>query len=532
MHEKSFKQLANSFYKFENDSIKALLIAKTYLKKAKAINDSLKTADAFYFLSSIYKKNGDLFLNFNDSIIFFGKNLNTKFYPIIGYFNKGDFYYKKRLFYKALENYLLADKHSYNNDFRYDIKHRLGLLKSRYGKNNEALFLFKEVYKYHLKKQYHKTDINYHLPILFALSDSYLKNQKIDSALQFCTLGYKKSTHVNDTLYQSYFKLQKGVINFKLKDYKSSIHNIKTAIPNISKAKDLANLSYAHFFLGKALNEINKEHNALISFTKVDSLYKITKDIHPDLRESYELIINHYKNNNNQEKELIYIRKLLEVDKRLNNNYRSITNFFEKEYDTPKLLSEQNKIVKSLKTKIKIKKQIAYGSLAIVFLTLIVSFYHFKKRKLYKKRFEEALKKHHDSKKTKTKPISKKEINIPKDIVADILGKLDTFEKRKSFLRKNITLATLAKEFNTNTSYLSKVINYNKNTSFSNYLNRLRIEHVAEELKTNSSLRKYTVKAIAEEVGFSNSESFSKAFYTLKGIKPSYYVKELNKKSV
>ncbi|NVK53168.1 MAG: AraC family transcriptional regulator, partial [Flavobacteriaceae bacterium] len=42
--------------------------------------------------------------------------------------------------------------------------------------------------------------------------------------------------------------------------------------------------------------------------------------------------------------------------------------------------------------------------------------------------------------------------------------------------------------------------------------------------------RKYSVKAIAHEVGFNTAESFSKAFFKFAGIKPSYFIKELNKK--
>ena len=38
------------------------------------------------------------------------------------------------------------------------------------------------------------------------------------------------------------------------------------------------------------------------------------------------------------------------------------------------------------------------------------------------------------------------------------------------------------------------------------------------------------VQAIAKESGFNNTESFSKAFYKKTGIKPSYFIRELNKK--
>lgn len=52
---------------------------------------------------------------------------------------------------------------------------------------------------------------------------------------------------------------------------------------------------------------------------------------------------------------------------------------------------------------------------------------------------------------------------------------------------------------------------------------------VIDKLNEDSIFRKYTVQAIAQEIGFNNSEAFSKAFYKKTGIYPSYFIKELEK---
>jgi YesN/AraC family two-component response regulator len=65
--------------------------------------------------------------------------------------------------------------------------------------------------------------------------------------------------------------------------------------------------------------------------------------------------------------------------------------------------------------------------------------------------------------------------------------------------------------------------------SFSNYLSNLRIVYCIAELRENSTLRNYINKALAQEIGFRNSESFSKAFKKETGLNPSYYIKALNK---
>ncbi len=122
---------------------------------------------------------------------------------------------------------------------------------------------------------------------------------------------------------------------------------------------------------------------------------------------------------------------------------------------------------------------------------------------------------------------SNKKLGIPEEIVENILFGLDQFEKNKGYTSQNMTLTALAKELNTNTSYLSKIVNHYKETSFTNYLNTLRIHNIIALLEANSIIRKYTIKAIAQEAGFSNSDSFSKAFIKLKNRTPSEFIKNL-----
>jgi len=85
----------------------------------------------------------------------------------------------------------------------------------------------------------------------------------------------------------------------------------------------------------------------------------------------------------------------------------------------------------------------------------------------------------------------------------------------------------LAKILNTNSKYLSKVINKFKSKTFNNYINELRIEYFMQEFQSNSQFKNYTIKAIAEEVGFTNTETFTKAFFKKNGLTVSYFMKKL-----
>ncbi len=121
----------------------------------------------------------------------------------------------------------------------------------------------------------------------------------------------------------------------------------------------------------------------------------------------------------------------------------------------------------------------------------------------------------------------KNEIHISQEVVDSILKGLEDFENEKQYTLQSITLNSLAKKLNTNTNYLSKVVNHYKEMSYTNYLNTLRINNIVEELYSNPKIRKFTIKAIAQEAGYSNSDSFSKVFYKLKGENPSDFINKL-----
>ncbi len=154
--------------------------------------------------------------------------------------------------------------------------------------------------------------------------------------------------------------------------------------------------------------------------------------------------------------------------------------------------------------------------------------YFFWKHQVYKKRYKALIQ--HSNIEAINK-LQKKNINIPQNTISDILNALNSFELKNGFLDNGISLNNLSKKINTNSSYLSKVINHYKDKSFSNYINDLRVNYVVQELKFNRSMRNHTVSAIAQDIGFNNSESFSNAFYKKTGIYPSFYIKQLNKDS-
>ena len=119
-----------------------------------------------------------------------------------------------------------------------------------------------------------------------------------------------------------------------------------------------------------------------------------------------------------------------------------------------------------------------------------------------------------------------KEMGISQEVTEDILNKLKNFEKKKLFIKYS-SLKEVADHFKTNSSYLSKIVNIEKGKHFGSYIKDLKIEYALEHLPLNSKLQSYTVKAIANEFGFNNAESFSKAFKKKTGQYPSKFIKKI-----
>jgi YesN/AraC family two-component response regulator len=116
-----------------------------------------------------------------------------------------------------------------------------------------------------------------------------------------------------------------------------------------------------------------------------------------------------------------------------------------------------------------------------------------------------------------------------KKTIQKILVGLKKFEKEKEFLSQNISLNKLAKKLKTNPKYLSYLINSTMKKNFPTYLNDLRIDYLVVELQINKELKKYTIEAIGENIGYKNSVSFSSAFKNKTGLTPSYFIEQIKK---
>ena len=121
----------------------------------------------------------------------------------------------------------------------------------------------------------------------------------------------------------------------------------------------------------------------------------------------------------------------------------------------------------------------------------------------------------------------KNSTEVPEETKQQILEGLKKLEKQEYYLKQECNSYNVAKKINTNTSYLSKVINSHYGINFNTYINDLRINYTIVRLKNDVIFRSYSIQSIAEEVGYKSADSFTKYFKKDTGLNPSFYIKEI-----
>ena len=118
-------------------------------------------------------------------------------------------------------------------------------------------------------------------------------------------------------------------------------------------------------------------------------------------------------------------------------------------------------------------------------------------------------------------------LQVAERVVKAILVKLDSFEQKQLFTRPNISLSYLAIFCDTNTKYLSAVINSEKGKDFYNYINELRVYYLKDLLTNTAYYRRVKIEVLAQKAGFSSQSKLAHNFKKVTGMSPSQYIKSL-----
>ncbi len=533
LSQKTFKELAASYYS-SNDTIRSYLYAKKYLDKAKKEKDTIAMARGYGLLGTIQKKR--LEITYFDSVISLTKNIKHKSYPTLPYIRKGIVYYINKEYSKALDNYLIAQEYaqkSNNVRFQIAIKHNIALLKKAVGGRKETVRMFKENLEY-IRMQ-DTTIFDYFGPQLYNLygiADSFNKMKMPDSAKIYIKKGLDKSLHFQELPFYADFLMLSGINNNLFGNYQQALDSLYKAANQIKNLK-YSNINEPIIYLqtAKALLKTNRETEAIIYLKKIDSITDVS-NYDFEKKEAFDLLIGYYKDRGDLKNQLRVTSKLIEMDTLFNKKNIDVRSDILKKYELAQLISSREDIISQIKKQKDQSTKSFYFVTGIAIILTIILFSYYRKQKKYKQRFEELYHTQTVHKKNEKQQVLSKEkmpLAVPEEIIKNVLNKLTVFENELGFLEAELSLNKIAKRFGTNSKYLSQIVNTYKENSFNHYINELRINQSIIRLKTDSKFRNYTIKAIAREAGFNNTDTFSKAFYKQNGIHPSYFIKELEK---
>ncbi|MEW6194971.1 MAG: helix-turn-helix domain-containing protein [Bacteroidota bacterium] len=105
-------------------------------------------------------------------------------------------------------------------------------------------------------------------------------------------------------------------------------------------------------------------------------------------------------------------------------------------------------------------------------------------------------------------------------------GLIDIMEKKKLYLKSDLTLSQLAGELNASNHNLSEVINTSFNKNFYDFVNYYRVEEFKERIK-KPECENYSLLAVAFDSGFSSKTSFNSIFKKYTNTTPSEYKRQM-----
>ncbi|SEH40902.1 AraC-type DNA-binding protein [Chryseobacterium culicis] len=548
LKNKSYQYIEEAYNKvFQVDNDKAELFANYILLKGKKENNKDIIFDGYYNIARVKNLKNENGHPYADSLIAASKNVKNYDYPAKSHIIKGILFNNEGRYKEALDEYTIAINHNRteNKEQFFYINKLIAILKTATEEYEEALPLFLKYYEYENDKvKAGNADAKNYIASIFSLANIYTKCKDYKKSTEFADLGLVECKKYNNYSNYSYLLMIKGISLFYLKDLPASYKILQEVEKGLVNNKDYTNLGVLYYYLGKIKHAAHSENEAIEFFKKADSISFMFKTFEPVKRDGYEFLIDYYKKKGDLKNQLKYINNLIYSDSVITINRKNLSKEILKKYDTPLLMKEKVSVIE------KLNNQKTWLIAALLFISLLFIFIIRKNRKKIKEYEKQAkvlsekpLMASVPQKETKIESIapvihaetaSERKEKAPKSDLSThpkfkiLIEKIEQFEKSKSFLTKNITLDSLSKDFDTNRDYLSKLVNEVKGKNFSQYLNELRINYIVEELKSNEKIRKHTIAAIADDIGYNNAESFTNAFKKITGTLPSYYIKALH----
>ncbi len=325
------------------------------------------------------------------------------------------------------------------------------------------------------------------------IGEVFINTGKYDSAKSYCNIALEYAERSNNLIGVAFSNLSLGKIEWHNKNYKSAIQHFE-ASTNGSYA---GMMEHSYNYLSELYAEIGDSSKAL-QYLKMRNIL--------------------HDSSFNAKTQALLVDKKIQYD------------LDQKERELQKSRKEQKKLTEKFET----SRNVSWVIVAFGIMAIGGGFFYYRQRIIDlinkinvlpqgekdKRRYKNLLK----AIETQDELNGKKK-NIDENLSKEIIKKLEDLMKQEEiFLNSGITLAEVAKELDTNTTYLSRLINEYYEMNFSNYINKHRIEK-AKMMILKKEQNFLTFEGIANNVGFTSKSAFNTAFKKFTGKTPSEFAK-------
>ncbi len=479
---------------------------------------------------------------------------------------KSSVFYSLGAVNKELENYDKATEYTLEgfriSEIRKDsarIIEGYNNLATIYSDNNqfaEAIIYYKKALAFNTRKNRKDNQA----AILINLSTQNINLKKYNIAFEQANKAYllsKELKEKNPIFVLAALNNMASIYNDK-KEYENAIETFK-------KAYLISTENQLNYYTGVVMSNLASTFLTVENYTEAENYANKSLLIFEELQisvmimESYKLLSGIQKEKGNFEKSLSFFSKYVSfsdsISKTHNNNkYNELLimhSVEQKENEIFRLIVEKEKDKAKLK-----QKNILISLISVILLISLISLTIFivlqqklissknnivkQNRELVKSEFQlkeskielnkiiKQLEQYKpDSKFTAVEKEKYKNIIISENKIDKLASRIvDLMENEKIYLKTDTSQKKVADILETNTSYISLVINQKFDCNFNTFLNKYRIKEACS-LLSKTDMKLTTIEAISLQVGFNSTSTFNKSFKNEIGITPSYYLKSI-----
>ncbi|MDP4175986.1 MAG: tetratricopeptide repeat protein [Bacteroidota bacterium] len=373
-----------------------------------------------------------------------------------------------------------------------------GYVLNNLGQTYFSMNRFDKALDYFKKSLFFRNQLTDKQALAFTLTnigETYLRKNLPDSSIVFLKKSLQISNEINDKLLNSVVFNSLGKFYRSQKNYEAAIRYLNKSIYFTKQIEYLQQLEDCYFQLSEIYKELNQSRKAL-------AYLQLRNRIHDSIYSA---------------------------------NAQAYIANAQVKYETERLEKNEN-----ISRKLKVNRIITWSVISLLFILICGIVYYYKNKILPKLKIAGILSSSNiksireDKRKLKTvkkELLPEREEKYKKNVDSEILDSISEkftqlLEKEKVFLSEEISQSEIAKRLNTNTAYLSKLINEKYQTNFSSLINSFRVEEAKRLIRENAQ-DLLTFEGISSESGFHSKSSFNAAFKKFTGLTPTEFAKTL-----